>query len=171
MPQSHFPESHFNVGVVVARKLLRSGAWQHHAWLPHAVLPSAPAVASGTPLGGDGGTAYVYAGAFDLVLERTAIAHYRDNLATARPAIWISLQDHGDGFEIGIVTADPYEGEALTEAIGATVEAVPMPEALQAAIRAFVEAFHVERPFVKRKRDRAAPESRSPRAEAAPHGQ
>ena len=164
------PESHFTVGVVVVRKLLRSGIWDHHAWLPHAVLPSAPAVAAGTSLGGDGGTAYVYAGAFDLALERAATAHYRDNLATTRPAIWISLQDHGEDFEIGVVTADPYEGEALTEAIGATVEAVPMPEVLQAAIGAFVEAFHVERPFVKRKRGRAAMELRPPKAEAMSHG-
>ena len=164
-------ESHFTVGVVVARKLLRSGIWENRVWQPHAVLPSAPSVAAGMPLGGDGSTEYVYAGAFDLALERTATSHYRDNLATARPAIWISLQDSGEDFEIGTVTADPYEGEALTEAIGATVEAVPMPDSLRAAIWAFVEAFHVERPFVKRKRDRAATELR-PRtgAEATSHG-
>lgn len=164
-------ESHFTVGVVVARKLLRSGIWEQHAWLPHAILPSAPSVAAGTPLGGDGSTEYVYAGAFDLVLERAATSHYRDNLAAARPSVWISLQDSGEEFEIGSVTADPYEGEALTEAIGATVEAVPMPDSLQAAIGAFVEAFHVERPFMKRKRDRANTEIRSPAgAEAISHG-
>lgn len=151
-------ESHFSVGIVVARKMLRSRSWGHHIWLPYAVLPSAPAAAAGAMLGGDGVTTYIYAGAFDLCLHRTATSHYRDNLTAARPAVWVSLHDGGEDFEIGTVTADPYEGEALTEGIGTTVEAVPMPDSLQAAIWAFIEAFHVERPFVKRRRDRVATE-------------
>ncbi len=34
-----------------------------------------------------------------------------------------------------------------------------MPAAIQEWLAAFVEAHHVERPFVKRKRDRADPEA------------
>lgn len=163
-------ESHFIIGIVVARRMLQAKSWGHHVWLPHAVLPSAPAVAAGTVLGGDGVADYVYAGAFDLCLHRTATAHYRDNLGATRPSVWISLQDDGEGFQIGTVTADPYEGEALTEGIGTVVEAVAMPNSLQAAIWAFIETFHVERPFVKRRRDRAASEFRPrTRGEAVRH--
>ena len=165
------PDRHLTIGVVVAGKTLRSGSWGQHVWLPHAILPSAPAAAAGARLGGDDKAAYVYAGAFDLCLHRAATSHYRDNLVSPRPAIWIALQDSGEYFEIGTVTADPYEGEALTEGIGMTVEAVPMPENIQAAVWAFVAAFHVERPFVKRKRDRAATDARRRSGpEAIAHG-
>ena len=34
-----------------------------------------------------------------------------------------------------------------------------MPVEIQAKVAAFFEAFHVERPFIKRKRDRADPEA------------
>ena len=34
-----------------------------------------------------------------------------------------------------------------------------MPCEIQAKVAAFFEAFHVERPFIKRKRDRADPEA------------
>ncbi len=63
------------------------------------------------------------------------------------------------GVALHLVTADPAEGEALTEPGAEIVEAVPMPAAIQEWLAAFVEAHHVERPFVKRKRDRADPEA------------
>ena len=57
------------------------------------------------------------------------------------------------------VTADPAEGEAMTEAGNDLVETVPMPRAIQEAVAAFVSEHHVEREFSKRKRDRADPEA------------
>ena len=55
--------------------------------------------------------------------------------------------------------ADPAEGEAWTETGSDLVDVVPMPEAVRAAIDAFVAEHHVERPFYKRERDRADPEA------------
>ena len=49
------------------------------------------------------------------------------------------------------MTADPAEGEAMTEAGVNLVEAVPMPEPMQEMIAAFVAEHHVEQAFVKRK--------------------
>jgi len=57
------------------------------------------------------------------------------------------------------VTADPAEGEALTETGSDLVETVPMPAAVRNTIAAFVAEHHVERSFHKRKRDRADPEA------------
>lgn len=149
------PDSRFEVGVVVAKRTLRS-AWASHAWVPHAVLPAAPDIAAWTPLGGDPETELFYAGPFEVLLHPGETAHYRDNLASGRPALWIALRPRGDdAYAVAAVTADPYEGEALAEGIGEIVEPVPMPPEIQAAIAAFVAAFHRERPFVKRKRDRA----------------
>lgn len=153
------PESAFEVGVVLAKRRLRS-AWASHAWLPHAVLPAAPAAAPWTPLGRDGDDELYYAGPAEVALHAGSTGHYRDNLASGRPSLWVALRPTGDDeVEVATVTADPYEGEALAEGVGETVETVPMPADIQAKVAAFIEAFHVERTFFKRKRDRANPEA------------
>ena len=69
-------------------------------------------------------------------------------------------------FAVAAVTADPAEGESLTETATDLVEQVPMPEAIQRIVAAFVAEHHVEQPFVKRKRDRADPEALGRRAPA-----
>ena len=145
------PEHRIELGVVIARKAL-SSAWAGHAWQAYAVLPAAPDLAPGTPLG----RALFYAGPYELVLRSTSTAHYRDNLNGGQPSLWVALAfTDAATCRLAAVTADPYEGEALTEAIGSTIDAVAMPESIRAEIAAFVDAFHVERPFFKRARDRA----------------
>lgn len=149
----------FAVGVVVARRRL-TGPWGGHAWLARAVLPAAPEAAAGTPLGGGADEAMFYAGPAEMVLHVSATSHYRDNLQAERPSLWVALRTAGDeGVEVAAVTADPYEGESFGDAFGDMTEAVPMPPEIGAAVSAFVDAFHVERPFLKRERDRADPEA------------
>jgi Protein of unknown function (DUF3305) len=152
-------EERLEVGVLVARRKLK-GPWADHAWLPHAVLPAAPATPPGTKLSAGEGDDIFYAGPSELSLHSSETAHYRDNLTSGRPALWVVLRPvAGDEYEVGIVTADPYEGEALTQGNGEIVEAVAMPPDIRDRIAAFVETFHVERQFVKRKRNRANPEA------------
>ena len=147
------------IGVVVAKRKLKS-PWASHAWVPHAVLPAAPAAALGALLGADPDAELFYAGPFEVRLHPSETAHYRDNLASGRPSLWIALRPtEGEEYEIATVTADPYEGESLAEGIGEIVEPVPMPAEIQAIVAAFIEAYHRERPFLKRKRDRADPEA------------
>ena len=55
--------------------------------------------------------------------------------------------------------ADPAEGEALSETGTDLVDVVAMPDAVRAEVEDFIARHHVERPFYKRKRDRADPES------------
>ena len=151
-------ENAFEVGVVVVKRKLK-GPWADHAWLPRAVLPEVPAAAPWTRVGAEGDDEVFYAGAFSLSLHSSATAHYRDNLAMDQPALWVALRPLGiDEVEVAAVTADPYEGEALAEGIGEIVDQVPMPPDIQAKVQSFFDAFHVERAFVKRKRDRADPE-------------
>ena len=151
------------IGVVIARRPLR-GPWADHAWLPVAVLPAAPDLPVGTSLGRNGDDDTFYAGETELFLYAQATGHYRDNLATERPSVWVALRLQGEGAELASATLDPYEGEALAESIGDVLEAVPMPSDIQAWLSAFVETFHVERPFFKRQRDRADPEALGRRA-------
>jgi hypothetical protein len=153
------PRDRFEIGVVVAKRTLK-GPWASFAWQPCAVLPAAPAVSPGTRLTADDNQETFYAGAFEVLLHPSETAHYRDNLTSGRPSLWVALRHiAGDDYEIAAVTADPYEGEALAEGIGEIVEAVPMPSEVQAKIAAFFQAFHQERPFLKRRRERANPEA------------
>ena len=147
------------VGVVVERSKSAS-PWLDFHWRPVAVLAGVPDTPPWTKLNEDAERTTFYAGAASIELYRTETAHYRDNLQTEAPLVWIILRpkDGDPPYELAAVTADPAEGEGMTEAGANVVEAVPMPEALQEAIAAFIAEHHVERTFVKRKRDRANPE-------------
>ncbi len=158
------PEDRFEVGIIVARRRLK-GPWASHAWMPVAALPAAPAAPAWTRLGETEDEATFYAGAYEVSLHVAETAHYRDNLVSGRPSLWVALRATGEEtYEVATVTADPYEGEAMAEGIGEIVEAVPMPPEIQAKLLAFFEAFHIERTFEKRKRDRADPEALARRA-------
>jgi len=148
------------VGVVVERRKAKS-QWLDVIWLPAAVLSGIPDAAPWTVLSSDGEASMVYAGAADIELYRSETGNYRDNLTSDMPSIWISLQATGADppYQIAAVTVDPAEGESLTEAGSAVVEAVAMPDIIREAIAAFVAQHHVETVFDKRQRDRADPEA------------
>jgi Protein of unknown function (DUF3305) len=154
------PLARIAVGVVVERRVAAS-AWIEHVWRPVGVLAGVPEATPWTPLPGASGADTFYAGAAEVELYRSETTNYRDNLASGQPSLWVVLRPTGDDppFSVVTVTADPAEGEAFTETATDLVEAVPMPEAITAAVAAFVAEHHVERTFEKRKRDRADPEA------------
>ena len=152
------------IGIVIAKKPLK-GPWATHTWLPVAALPAAPALAPWTRLPGE--DEIYYAGARDAPLHIRATGHYRDNLTSGAPSVWVVLRPTGEDVELVSVTVDPYEGEALAESIGDVVETVPMPTDVQAEIQAFIDEFHIEQQFFKRKRDRADPEALGRRGRAS----
>jgi hypothetical protein len=125
------------IGVVVERRKAQS-PWIDFTWRPVTALAGLPDAAPWTTLSQDG-----------------------DNLDSAAPMLWVALRPTGvePPYEIFAVTADPAEGEAWTEAGSDLVDVVPMPEAVRAAIGAFVAEHHIEQPFHKRERDRADPEA------------
>ena len=148
------------LGVVVERRKAAS-PWADVIWRPVAVLGGVPDAAPWTPLAIDGETATFYAGGAEIELYRSEADNYRRNLASAAPAIWVALQETGGDppYTVAAVTADPAEGEGLTEPGQGIIEAVAMPEPLRHAIAAFVAEHPVEHVFKKRVRDRADPEA------------
>jgi hypothetical protein len=151
-------EHRIEIGVILARRA-HAGRWGGYAWAPHAVLPAAPELAAWTALGARGGQEIFYAGAFELALHPGATAHYRDNLNAQRPSVWVLIAPADESCAVVGVTADPYEGEAMTEGYGNVVDAVPMPDGVRAEIASFVAAHHVEQPFFKRERERVDTET------------
>jgi hypothetical protein len=144
------------VGVVVERRKARS-MWVDFLWRPVSVFVGNPSAAPWTPLDTELETALFYAGQAVIELHRTETTNYRDNLASGAPALWVALHPAASGqpYEILAVTADPAEGEAFTDAGSYLVEAVPMPSEVVEAIVQFIAEHHVERPFVKRRRQPA----------------
>jgi hypothetical protein len=147
--------------VVIVERVKANSQWIDYLWRPIAVLAGQPATAPWTRLAEESDRATFYAGPATIGLHRTETARYRDNLATGTPALWVVLRET-DGeppYDVYMVTADPAEGEAMTEAGSDMVESVPMPNTVRDRVAAFVAEHHVEETFIKRKRDRANPES------------
>lgn len=149
-------EASREVGVVLRRRVIEN-PWIDHMWSPVTILENVPATAPWTVLSQEEGATLYYAGAAFIDLFSAETTNYRDNLADGSPRIWVALrrQDGGPELELTKVTADPTEGEAMFESGTDVIGTVPMPPEIAAWIAAFVDEFHVEQVFHKRKRDRA----------------
>jgi hypothetical protein len=156
------------VGIVVERRKAAS-PWIDFTWRPVAVLLGEPAAAPWTRLSEHGDVATFYAGTAEIELHTSETGNYRDNLAAETPSLWVALRPTGvePAYDLVAVTADPAEGEFFTQAGDDVVEAVAMPAPLCEIVADFVATHHVERPFVKRKRDRADPEALARRVPVA----
>jgi hypothetical protein len=154
------------VGVVVERSKGAS-PWAGFQWSTASVLTGVPDTPAWTQLTDNGERATFYAGAAEIELHRTETGNYRNNLMTGEPVLWVVLEITGVEplCRLSIVTADPAEAEAIA-GLGndEIVDTVPMPPTIEDAVAAFVAEYHVERAFVKRKRDRANPEKMARRA-------
>jgi len=164
----HEPLARVVVGVVVERRRARS-AWTDFVWRPVAALPGVPDMPPWTALEGDDEAMRFYAGSAEVGLHRADTPHYRDNLASGDPGLWVVLRPSGGQppFALAAVTANPSEGEAFTEAGGDLVEPVPMPAAVLEMVEAFVAEHHVEHAFSKRQQTRADPDALARRAPPA----
>jgi hypothetical protein len=153
------------VGVVVERRAATS-PWIEHVWRPIAVLAGVPEAAPWTEISSSPDAVRFFVGGTEVELYRSETAHYRANLDSGAPALWVVLRPTGrePPFELKAVTADPAEGEGFTEPGTDVVEPVAMPEPIREAVAAFVAEHPVEHGFAKRERDRADPEALGRRA-------
>ena len=156
-------EEQIIVGLVVEERR-DSGNWAGTSstgavWRPVTVFATPPEVAPWTRLGIVGGNARFYAGPVATHLYSTETANYISNLETGEPKFWVILRAaSGDApVDIVSVTADPAEGEAHTEAGSDMVDTVAMPLEIAGEIASFIAAHHIDRPFIKRQRDKKKP--------------
>lgn len=144
------------VAVLVERRKAKS-PWLDFIWRPVAVLAGNPVATPWTPLSTAEDTILFYAGEAVIELYRTETANYRSNLTSGAPLLWVVLRPDlsGHTYKLLTVTADPAEGEAFTDAGNDLVGTVPMPDVIVETIGDFVTLHHIERPFLKRRRERA----------------
>jgi hypothetical protein len=148
-----------SVGIIVERRKA-SSQWIDYVWRPVAALGGVPQTQPWTIVSEEGDVTTFYAGAAPIEFFPSATAQYRDNLAGDQ-SLWVVLRptESDPPYTVLAVTADPSEGEAFTETGTDLVELVPLPDNVREAMIDFVAEHHVEQPFVKRKRDRADPET------------
>ncbi len=162
-------EASRQVGVVLRRRSI-DNPWIDHMWSPLMLLDDVPATAPWTVLSSEPDATIYYAGSASIDLFSSDTANYRDNLADGEPRIWVALrrQDGGAELELTKVTADPTEGEAMFESGCDVIGTVPMSPDIASWIAAFVDEFHVERAFHKRKRDHTSEDRKREASEGPP---
>ena len=153
------PQEVLRIGIV-GRSHPPATRWGARVLRPHAALDAGPDLPPGSLMHEEAGVRTVWLGTHALVLHHGETGHYRTNLASARPSVWVAMA----GEAVHLVTPDPYEGEALAGDPERVVEAVAMPPGVRAAVADFVARLHEEVPFHKRKRVPAPGAEEPPRA-------
>ena len=140
---------------VVLRRTPGVTRWQKWVWTASAVLPGA-GPAEWHELRRDGETVEYHAATLPLELHGAEAEAYQHGLRAQVPSVYVVMRP-GAGeapLDIVLVTASPYEAQDYTDSGEEIVEKVAMPAMLRAQVQAFVDMFHEEEAFVKRKRDK-----------------
>jgi len=171
------PEITIPLGVVVEKRKAES-PWVDWVWKPVGILPGAAPREEWLEIAAGDGWTHYHVGTLPLTLHHTDTEAYRINLSDKQPSIYTALRDDEEGdserpYQAYMVTASPFEAQDLEDAGEDIVERIPMPDGLIAWVRDFVDAHHVEEPFVKRKRHdiRDEPEKFSKEPILRPSGQ
>ncbi|PWC40030.1 molybdopterin-guanine dinucleotide biosynthesis protein A [Azospirillum sp. TSO35-2] len=135
--------------------------WIEARWQPALLVPPIPGQTDWSVVAeGPGWTRY-YAGSAEIALFPTETENYKHNLDGGSPCAYVILRPGAPapGMRLLCVTVDPGEIDTHAEAGDDVIEPLPLPAPLALWIDGFVARHHVERPFHKRKRDRADPEA------------
>lgn len=149
------------LGVVVERREI-DNPWQDHTWSAVAVIPGAAEIDEWRLLASDEGWVHYHAATLTLELHRSETEAYRTNLSDNPPRVYVLLREdeENDEHEVApfLVTVSAYEAQDYLDSSEEIVDGVTMPDAVIAWVQAFIDAHHVDEPFVKRKRKRHATE-------------
>ncbi|SMC61441.1 Protein of unknown function [Primorskyibacter flagellatus] len=140
---------------VVLRKAPGITRWVPWCWTATAVLPGA-GPARWHELRREGDAVEYHAATVVLELHGSDTEAYLHGLTAAIPSVYVVMREGDDDMPLDVllVTASPYEAQDYTDSGEEIVEKVPMPHGLVAWVRDFIEEFHHDEIFVKRKRDK-----------------
>ena len=143
------------VGIVL-RRTPGVTRWAAHAWRAVAILPGARD-ADWAELRRDGDAVEYHAATLPLELHGAETEAYVHGLAARVPCVYVVMRSPGSEgrpLDMVLITASPYEAQDYCDNGEDLVEKVPMTPGLAAWVQDFVEAFHKEEEFVKRRRDK-----------------
>ncbi|MGJ8547143.1 MAG: DUF3305 domain-containing protein [Sulfitobacter sp.] len=144
------------VGIVLQRApgVTRWAAW---SWKATSVLPGA-SDADWKLLRAEGDIQEYHAATVSLELHGAETEAYVHGLGARVPCVYVVMRPVAGAaerpFDVVLVTASPYEAQDYCDSAEEVVEKVAMPAGLEAWVREFVELFHEDEEFVKRRRDK-----------------
>ncbi len=97
--------------------------------------------------------------AVDLELHRAETEAYLYNLQSPEPSVFAVLRQDEESdaavpFDVHVVTVSPYEAQDYMDSSEEQVDRLNLPPDLKLWLERFVEMYHVEQEFKKRKRDK-----------------
>ncbi len=153
----HNPNAYRTIPLgIVLRRAPGVTRWAKWVWTASAVLPGAGA-ADWRELRREGDTVEYHAATLVLELHGADTDAYLHELGAQTPSIYVILREEGEGdcpLNALLVTASPFEAQDYADSGEEIIEKVPMPPAFFAWVAEFVEEFHEEEVFIKRKRDK-----------------
>lgn len=144
---------------IVMRRSPGVTPWAKWSWRAVAVLPGA-SDARWKVMREEAGVTEYHAATLNLWLYQSDTEAYAHELGTVTPSVYVILREavgedpHGTGYDIAHVTVSPYEAQDYCDSGEEVVEKIPMPEAILAWVGEYVQAHHVEEPFIKRRRNK-----------------
>ncbi|SMX26261.1 hypothetical protein TRP8649_00334 [Pelagimonas phthalicica] len=129
--------------------------WVPWVWRAVAVLPGA-GPAEFREIRRDGDITEVHAATLTLELHGAETEAYVHGLRAQVPCVYVVMREGAgdDPFDMVLVTASPYEAQDYADSGEEVIEKIAMPPALLAFVSDFVDEFHVEEEFKKRRRDK-----------------
>ncbi len=153
----HNPKAYRTVPLgIVLRRAPGVTRWAKWVWTASAVMPGAGA-ADWRVLRSEGEVTEYHAATLQLELHGADTDAYLHELWAQQPSVYVIMREAIEGedpLEVLTVTASPYEAQDYSDSGEEIIEKVPMPPALYALVANFVEEFHEEEVFIKRKRDK-----------------
>jgi hypothetical protein len=142
---------------IVLRRSPGVTRWAKWSWKATAVLPGA-GEADWRELRRDGEIVEYHAATLKLELHGAETEAYVHGLGADVPCVYVVMRPIPGAtdrpFKLALVTASPYEAQDYCDSAEEVVEKVAMTPGLLAWVQVFVEEFHQEEAFVKRRRDR-----------------
>lgn len=142
---------------IVLRKAPGVTRWVPWNWTVAAALPGV-ADADWRELRREGEAVEYLAGTLMLELHGAETEAYRTALMDEVPSVYVVVRENDTEephpLDLFLITASPYEAQDYSDNGEDLVAKVPMPAQLVAWVKDFIDTYHEEEVFVKRRRDK-----------------
>ena len=144
---------------VIAEKRQSISRWAKDYWIPVGVMLAPADLEAGDLLVADDRMTRYYMGRFELTCYAADTEAYVENFDSGNPAVYVVLRRDTEGDQpldwfVHMVTASPHEAQDCEVGSEDIIERLPMPPEVEEAMIDFLDAYHVEKKFVKRRRDK-----------------
>lgn len=151
-------EMTIRLGVIAERRQSVS-RWAKDYWIPVGVMLAPADLRPGDVLVSDDRMTRYYMGRFEMVCHPADTDAYVENFDSGAPALYVVLRRDTEGrhpldWFVHMVTASPHEAQDCEVGSEDIIERLPMPPEIEAAMIGFLDSYHVEKKFVKRRRDK-----------------